>query len=332
MQIPQDLIETAALKLKSVQSEAEFFQLRAQYLGKKSFVVTAFSKLRDLQSDEKVNAAKELNVLKNNLTKLFETSLEGIEGKGSASAPPALTEGTSTFGPMSRPWKAHEIDSFKDSFGYAPTVIPTAIDMLAVYVHKDNPTAGLSLQQLDAIFSKNRNGGMKKAIVTWGQLGLTGVWQDKPIRLYGRNSASGTYGFFKEHALFRGDFKSNVIEQPGSSSVVQSIANDRYGIGYSGIGYKTADVRSLPLSTTPDSKSITTDAENAYSGEYPLVHFLYLSVNHKPGSTLEPLRKEFLKYVLSATGQADVLKAGYLPVSYKTSQRSLGTITEREVK
>jgi phosphate transport system substrate-binding protein len=64
---------------------------------------------------------------------------------------------------------------------------------------------------------------MKKAIVTWGQLGLTGVWQDKPIRLYGRNSASGTYGFFKEHALFRGDFKSNVIEQPGSSSVVQSL-------------------------------------------------------------------------------------------------------------
>jgi phosphate transport system substrate-binding protein len=264
--------------------------------------------------------------------KFYPAVREGIEGKGSASAPPALTEGTSTFGPMSRPWKAHEIDSFKDSFGYAPTVIPTAIDMLAVYVHKDNPTAVLSLQQLDAIFSKNRNGGMKKAIVTWGQLGLTGVWQDKPIRLYGRNSASGTYGFFKEHALFRGDFKSNVIEQPGSSSVVQSIANDRYGIGYSGIGYKTADVRSLPLSTTPDSKSITTDAENAYSGEYPLVHFLYLSVNHKPGSTLEPLRKEFLKYVLSATGQADVLKAGYLPVSYKTSQRSLGTITAFEVK
>ena len=116
--------------------------------------------------------------------------------------------------------------------------------------------------------------------MTWGQLGLTGVWQDKPIRLYGRNSASGTYGFFKEHALFRGDFKSNVIEQPGSSSVVQSIANDRYGIGYSGIGYKTVDVRSLPLSTTPDSKNITTDAENAYSGEYPLGHFLYLSVNH----------------------------------------------------
>ena len=264
--------------------------------------------------------------------KFYPGVREGIEGKGSASAPPALTEGTSTFGPMSRPWKAHEIDSFKDSFGYAPTVVPTAIDMVAVYVHKDNPTASLSLQQLDAIFSKNRNGGIKKPIVTWGQLGLTGVWQEKPIRLYGRNSASGTYGFFKEHALFRGDFKSNVIEQPGSSSVVQSIANDRYGIGYSGIGYETADVRSLPLRSTPDSKSITTDAKNAYSGEYPLVHFLYLSVNHKPGSALEPLRKEFLKYVLSASGQADVLKAGYLPVSHKISKRSLATIMAYEAK
>ena len=81
MQIPQDLIETAALKLKSVQSEAEFFQLRAKYLGKKSFIVKAFSKLRDLQSDEKANAAKELNVLKNNLNKLFETSIKKIEGK-----------------------------------------------------------------------------------------------------------------------------------------------------------------------------------------------------------------------------------------------------------
>ena len=142
--------------------------------------------------------------------KFYPSVREGIEGKGSSSAPPALMEGTSTFGPMSRPWKAREIDSFKDHFGYAPTVIPTAIDMLTVYVHKDNPITGLSLQQIDAIFSKNRNGGMKKAVITWGQLGLTGAWRDKPIRLYGRNSASGTYGYFKEHALFKGDFKPSV--------------------------------------------------------------------------------------------------------------------------
>ncbi len=258
--------------------------------------------------------------------KFYPSVREGIEGKGSSSAPPALMEGTSTFGPMSRPWKAREIDSFKDHFGYAPTLIPTAIDMLTVYVHKDNPINGLSLQQVDAIFSKNRNGGMKKQVVTWGQLGLTGDWQDQPIRLYGRNSASGTYGYFKEHALFKGDFKSNVQEQPGSSSVVQAIANDRYGIGYSGYGYKTADVRALPLSSTKSGKRISPNAKNAYSGEYPLVHFLYLSMNYKPGSELEPLRREFLKYVLSATGQADVLKVGYLPITHTISERNLRRI------
>ena len=159
--------------------------------------------------------------------KFYPSVREGIEGKGSSSAPPALMEGTSTFGPMSRPWKPSEIDAFKDHFGYPPTVIPSAIDMLAVYVHKDNPIKGLSLQQVDAIFSKNRNGGMKKPIMTWGELGLTGEWQDKPISLYGRNSASGTYGYFKEHALFKGDFKSTVKEQPGSSSVVPSGASDK---------------------------------------------------------------------------------------------------------
>ncbi|MBL6710517.1 MAG: phosphate ABC transporter substrate-binding protein [Planctomycetes bacterium] len=251
---------------------------------------------------------------------------EGIEGKGSSSAPPALMEGTSTFGPMSRPWKPSEIDAFKDHFGYPPTVIPSAIDMLAVYVHKDNPIKGLSLQQVDAIFSKNRNGGMKKPIMTWGELGLTGEWQDKPISLYGRNSASGTYGYFKEHALFKGDFKSTVKEQPGSSSVVQSVASDKYGIGYSGIGYKTADVLAIPIGASVDGELIAPEASNAYSGAYPLSRFLYLSVNYKPGSELEPLRREFLKYVLSATGQGDVLKDGYLPVTQKIAQKSLISI------
>lgn len=258
--------------------------------------------------------------------KHYPSVREGIEGKGSSSAPPSLMEGTSTFGPMSRDWKPTEIDAFKDKFGYAPTVIPTSIDMLAVYVHRDNPIKGLSLQQVDAIFSKNRNGGAKEAIVTWGELGLGGEWRDKPISLYGRNSASGTYGYFKEHALFKGDFKSTVKEQPGSSSVVQSVASDMYGIGYSGIGYKTADVRAIPLGLTPDGPLVTPEAANAYSGEYPLSRFLYLSVNYKPGSQLDPLRREFLRYVLSRDGQADVLKDGYLPVTATIASRSLKSV------
>jgi phosphate transport system substrate-binding protein len=246
--------------------------------------------------------------------KVYPSVREGIEGKGSASAPPALAEGTCSFGPMSRDWKPSEIDAFKAKHGYPPTVVPVALDMLAVFVHRDNPLKSLSLQQVDAIFSKNRTGGGTADIRTWGDLGLEGEWKDKPISLYGRNASSGTYGYFKEFALFKGDFKPTVKEQPGSSAVVQAIASDKFAIGYSGIGYKTADVRALPLAAQPAAAAVEPVAANAYSGDYPLARFLYLSVNRKPGMPLDPLRREFLRYVLSATGQGDVKKDGYLPL------------------
>jgi phosphate transport system substrate-binding protein len=258
--------------------------------------------------------------------KFYPSVQEGIEGKGSASAPPALTEGTCTFGPMSRDWKPSEIDTFKAKHGYPPTVVPAAIDMLAVFVHKDNPLAKLSLQEVDAIFSKNRNGGLKDEIRTWGDLGLDGEWKDKPISLYGRNATSGTYGYFKEHALFKGDFKTTVKEQPGSSAVVQAVASDKFAIGYSGIGYKTADVKAVPLAAKAGAAAVVPEPANAYSGEYPLSRFLYLSVNYKPGSALDPLRREFLRYVLSAEGQANVLKDGYLPVTGPIAKRALDSV------
>jgi phosphate transport system substrate-binding protein len=255
--------------------------------------------------------------------KIYPSVREGIEGKGSASAPPALAEGTCTFGPMSRDWKPSEIDAFKAKHGYPPTRVPVAIDMLVVFVHRDNPLKSLSLQQVDAIFSKNRTGGAKDDIRTWGDLGLEGEWKDKPISLYGRNATSGTYGYFKEFALFKGDFKPTVKEQPGSSAVVQAIASDRYGIGYSGIGYKTADVRAIPLASAAGAAAVEPVAPNAYSGDYPLARFLYLSVNRKPGVDLDPLRREFLRYVLSASGQADVKKDGYLPVTAQVAADAL---------
>jgi phosphate transport system substrate-binding protein len=258
--------------------------------------------------------------------KFYPGVSEGIEGKGSASAPPALTEGTCTFGPMSRDWKPAEIDAFKEKHGYAPTTVPGAIDMLAVFVHKDNPLAGLSLQQIDAIFSKNRTGGAKADIRTWGDLGLGGEWKDKPISLYGRNATSGTYGYFKEHALFKGDFKPTVKEQPGSSAVVQAVANDKFAIGYSGIGYRTAGVRAVPLAAKDGDGPVAPEPANAYSGDYPLARFLLLSVNHKPGGQLDPLRREFIRYVLSASGQADVKKDGYLPVTAEVANEALGTL------
>lgn len=250
-----------------------------------------------------------------------------VEGKGSSTAPPALIAGTANFGPMSRPMKGEEIDQFEKTFGYKPTQLRTSIDMLAVYVHKDNPIKGLTMQQVDAIFSKTLKGGYGKQIATWGDLGLTGEWKDKPISLYGRNSASGTYGYFKEHALFKGDFRDEVKEQPGSSSVVQGIASDKYGIGYSGIGYKTSDVRAVPLAAEAGSTEyVTAEPENAYSGEFPLSRFLYLVVNYKPGSQLDDLRREFVSFVFSREGQEVVVKDGYLPVPATVAREELKSV------
>jgi phosphate transport system substrate-binding protein len=235
-----------------------------------------------------------------------------IEGKGSGTAGPALIEGTATFGPMSRDLKKDESDAFKVKYGYPPTSLRTAIDMLAVYVHKDNPIAqkGLMLQQLDAIFSKNRRAGGAKDISTWGDLGLDEDWKDKPIQLFGRNAASGTYAFLKEHVLKGGDYKDAVKEQPGSSAVVQAVATDRYAIGYSGIGYKTADVAVVPLQHNGTMVSAT--EHNV--AEYPLARYLFLVVNYDRGKELDPLRAEFVRYVFSRSGQLAVVKEGFLPL------------------
>ena len=240
-----------------------------------------------------------------------------IEGKGSSTAPPALISGTAQLGPMSRNMKSEEIDKFEKKFGYKPTEIKTSLDALAVYVNKDNPIKGLSLQQADAIFSKTRRGGYTNDITSWGSLGLTGDWANRRISLYGRNSASGTYGFFKEHALFKGDYKDEVKEQPGSASVVQGVTEDRFGIGYSGVGYKTSGVRIVPLSKKDDGKFYDGSYENVLSGKYPLSRFLYLYINKQPNQKLDPLMKEFLTFVLSYEGQQIVIKDGYLPLPTK---------------
>ncbi|HVR75935.1 MAG TPA: phosphate ABC transporter substrate-binding protein [Planctomycetota bacterium] len=237
-----------------------------------------------------------------------------IEGKGSATAPAALVEATAHFGPMSRPMKGDELDKFEKKFGYKPTAIKTSVDVLAVYVHRDNPIKALSLQQVDAIFSKTRRGGGTKDLKTWGDLGLTGEWAAKPISVYGRNSASGTYGYFKEHALFKGDYKDEVKEQPGSSAVVQGVASDKFAIGYSGIGYKTPDVRAVPISVKTGDEAYEATMENAYSGDYPISRYLILYVNKDPKRDLEPLRREFLRYVLCREGQEVVVKDGYIPL------------------
>ncbi|MBI3600055.1 MAG: phosphate ABC transporter substrate-binding protein [Nitrospinae bacterium] len=255
--------------------------------------------------------------------KIYPNVKVQIEGKGSTTAPPALIEGTSQFGPMSRAMKNEEIDKFEKKYGYKPTALRTSLDALAVYVNKDNPIKGLSFPQVDAVFSKTRKGGAKENVKTWGQLGLTGDWTNRPISLYGRNSASGTYGFFKEHALFKGDYKDEVKEQPGSASVVQGVTEDRYGIGYSGIGYITSGVRALPLSLKDGESFKEPNMDNVINGSYPLARFLYLYINKSPNKPLDPLVREFCKYIFSREGQEVVIKDGYMPIPVKVLKEEL---------
>lgn len=247
-----------------------------------------------------------------------------VEGKGSSTAPPALIAGTAQLGPMSRPMKAEEIDEFEKKYGYKPSMVRVAVDGLAVYVSKDNPIEKLTLKEVDAIFSKTRKRGGKDA-KTWGDVGLTGDWAAKPISLYGRNSASGTYGYFKEVALAKGDFKETVKEQPGSASVVQGVTEDRFGIGYSGIGYRTSGVKPLALSEKGDAY-FSTSSEDVLSGKYPISRYLYVYYNAAPGKPVDPLVREFLRYVESREGQETVVKDGYLPIPAKVSSEELAKL------
>jgi phosphate transport system substrate-binding protein len=252
--------------------------------------------------------------------KIYPNVTIEIEGKGSGTAPPALIAGTSQLGPMSRKMKAEEIDAFEKKYGYKPRLVAVAIDALAVYVNKDNPIKSLTLQQVDSIFSSTRKRGGKD-ISTWGDLGLTGEWAAKPISLYGRNSASGTYGFFKEHALKNGDYRNSVKEQPGSASVVQGVEKEIGGIGYSGIGYKTSGVRAVPLADT--SGPIEASQENAESFKYPISRYLYIYINVNPASGPDPLVREFIRFVLSRQGQQDTAKDGYYPLPSKKAAEFL---------
>lgn len=258
--------------------------------------------------------------------KMYPNVRVQVEGKGSSTAPPALIAGTAQFGPMSRTMRATEIDQFEQKYGYKPTQLRTSFDALAVYVNKDNPLEQMTMAQVDAVFGKSRRRGFKGNVTTWGQLGLTGDWANRPISLYGRNSASGTYGFFKEHTLKNGDYKDTVKEQPGSASVVQGVTEDRFGIGYSGIGYRTSGVKLVALAEAEGGAFSNGSYEDVKSGKYPLNRFLYIYVNRAPGKPLDPLVKEFAKFMFSKEGQEVVVKDGYLPLPASICKEELAKL------
>ena len=258
--------------------------------------------------------------------KLYPQVKIQVEGKGSSTAPPALVEGTVQLANMSRAMKNQEVDAFDEKFGYEPTRLDVALDTLAVFIHKDNPVEFLTMAQVDAIFSKTRRCGGPSDLSTWGQLGLGGTWATAPISLYGRNAASGTYGYFKSHAMCKGDFKDSVKEQPGSASVVQGIEKDPYGIGYSGIGYATSGVRAVPLSPADGQPAVAATSENASNGSYPLARFLHVYVNRAPGQALDKLTAEYARFMLSREGQRVVIKSGFDPIDAATAAAQLAKL------
>ncbi len=251
-----------------------------------------------------------------------------IQAAGSSTAPPALIEQTASIGPMSRAMKDNELQTFEARYGYKPTAIPVALDALAVYVHRDNPIAGLTLEQLDGIFSATFRCGSNAAITKWGALGVEGFLDTQNIQLFGRNSVSGTYGYFKEVALCGGDFRNTVNEQPGSGSVVQSVSNSVNGIGYSGIGYRTSGVKAIPIATSVDTPFVEANSVNSMTGVYPLARYLLVYINKVPGVPVPPLEREFIRYMLSANGQASVLKDGYIPLPESVIDETLANLAQ----
>lgn len=303
-------VSSAAVAAASVDAELTDYQKASGVSGNLSSVGSdTLANLMTLWTEEFKRAYPNVNIQ--------------VQAAGSSTAPPALTEGTSNFGPMSRKMKDKEIAAFEKKFGYEPTAIPVAIDALAVYVHKDNPVKGMSIADVDAVFSSTRKCGGAADVANWGDLGMTGAWANRDIQLYGRNSVSGTYGYFKEKGLCKGDFKNNVNEQPGSASVVQSVSASINGIGYSGIGYKTSSVRAVPLAKKVGGEFVEANSDNAVTGAYPLSRFLYVYINKAPNKALSPLEREFVKLVMSRQGQEVVVKDGYIPLPAKVVAKTL---------
>ena len=246
-----------------------------------------------------------------------------VEGKGSATAPPALLDGTAQFGPMSRAMTSVETDALEKKYGYPVSKVAVAVDALSVYVNKENPIQCLSMEQVDRIFSSTRKGSGGKSINTWGDAGLTGEWATKPIAIYGRNDISGTYEFFREIALYDGEYKPEVKQQPGSEAVVENVAKDRFAIGYSGIGYRTEGVRAVPLAISAGRECYETSAEATYAGKYPIARYLYVYFLKKPNEPLDSVRGEFIRYILSREGQAQTEKGGNYPITNEVRESEL---------
>lgn len=220
---------------------------------------------------------------------------------------------------------SHQLSESEDKefiaqHGYEPTVVPIAVDAVALYVHKDNPLPGLTLAQVDAMFSSTRKRGSKSDISQWGQLGLADGWKEAPIQLYGRDTRSGARATFQEHGLAGGEFKSGIHEGPGAASVVFDVSRDAVGMGYSGIGLEASSVRAVPIAEKDGMPFVSPSAETVADQTYPLRRTLYLYLDQSPKEPLPDAVQEFLTFVLSRKGEGTVIQAGLFPLPHAQAE------------
>jgi phosphate transport system substrate-binding protein len=240
-----------------------------------------------------------------------------LETGGSNTGVESLMSEKTKIAAMSRPMNNKEIEEFTKRVGYPPISVPVALDAFAVFVHKDNPLDHITFQQLDAMFSSERRRGAHEPLDMWGQLGLSGIWEQAPILVQIRDAKSGTGQFFREFVLQGGKDKETVMVQPGAASVVYAVMNDPYAIGYSGIGYRTNSVKPLRVAALEGAPFVEPTFESAINGSYPLRRVLYLYVNQPPHTERSPILSEIVKFAVSLEGQQIVAKSGFFPLPTK---------------
>jgi len=238
-----------------------------------------------------------------------------LRGDGSQTGLKALLEHQVEIAAMSRRMTATEIAEFVKEYGFEPAEVPVAIDALAVFVHKDNPVTGLSLDELDAIFCRERRRGVDHSITTWGLVGPTDEWFEAPIRIYGRDGKSGTSYFFREEVCKGGTFHPQLVGSKGPASVIMDLVKDPLGIGFSAIGYQTSALKAVPIAAVKGGRYVEPNFETATDGSYPLRRHLYLYIAKPPKQAPSPLISELVRFALSAQGQQAALDHGYYPLA-----------------
>lgn len=228
-----------------------------------------------------------------------------VGGGGSGVGIAALINGTIDIATASRDMKADEKSKAKAATGQDPREFTVGYDCLAIFVHKNNPMTEISIEQLDKIFAENGS------VTKWSELGVTvpGCDSTEIIRV-SRQSSSGTYEFFREHVLNKKDFKLGSRDMNGSKEVVELVGSTPCAIGYSGMGYATADVKMLKVAQKPGATAFPPTVENAQSKNYPIARPLYLYTAGDPDGNA----KKYISWILSGDGQKIVEETGYVPV------------------